>query len=117
MSDELQRGYNLAVELVDHLQRMGNASSCMIPVTDRAVEYVVIVQPKEKYDSERHALREAAVEADMLRMIRVGGDAVCEKCGKTYFSHEMYTGHLIDDGTGRQVPWLRVGCNGELLKL
>lgn len=55
--DELDDGYRHAVALVDHLDRMGGASSCMIPVLDRAEEYVVVVMPKAEHDVQ-HAMRE-----------------------------------------------------------
>lgn len=52
-----------------------------------------------------------------VRTVRVAGDATCQICQKPYRDHAMFEGHTIDDGTGRQVPWLRQGCDGELLKL
>ncbi len=50
--DELDDGYRHAVALVDHLDRMGGASACVIPVVDRAEEYVVAVMPKAAYDAQ-----------------------------------------------------------------
>ena len=51
MCDELneqpEEGHALALALVDHLARMG-AACCTIPITDRAVEYEVIVRPKQE---------------------------------------------------------------------
>lgn len=46
LNAEIRRGNDLASQLVDHLRRMGNASSAEIPVTDRGEEYVVSVMPK-----------------------------------------------------------------------
>jgi hypothetical protein len=50
------------------------------------------------------------------RMIRVG-NITCEQCGKTADQHPKYYGHLVNDGTGRMIPWLRIGCDGKLWKL
>lgn len=44
--EEQDDAYVHALALVDHLDRMGGASACTIPVTDRAEEYLVIVSPK-----------------------------------------------------------------------
>ena len=49
-NEELQNGNKLALALVDHLRDMGNASSCIIPVVDRAEEHVVIVMTKKAYE-------------------------------------------------------------------
>ena len=50
LNEELRKGSKLATALVDHLRDMGNASSCTIPVLDRAEEYVVIVMSKAEYE-------------------------------------------------------------------
>lgn len=56
MSEELNEGNRLATALVDHLDRMGNASSCVIPVLDRAEEMVVVVcSSQEHQELERMA--------------------------------------------------------------
>lgn len=49
INKKLSTGGRLATELVDHLESMG-ASSCQIPVLDRAKEMIVIVMSKEDYD-------------------------------------------------------------------
>lgn len=40
-------------------------------------------------------------------MIRVGGDAECEICGKIWYDHPVVIGAL----------WLNKACDGRLLKL
>lgn len=50
LHDELERGAQLALALVDHLDAMGGASSAVIPVLDRSEEFVVIVVPRRDYD-------------------------------------------------------------------
>ena len=46
LQDERRSAAALALQLVDHLQEMGGAESCVIPVLDRGEEYVVAVLPK-----------------------------------------------------------------------
>lgn len=64
--DERDDGMRHAIALVDHLDRMGCATSCLIPVVDRAVEYVVgfipraPVQPVTKRENDMRKLRTAA---------------------------------------------------------
>lgn len=50
LNEEVSRGNTLATALVDHLRDMGGAGACIIPVIDRAEEYVVIVMPKDAYE-------------------------------------------------------------------
>ena len=50
LGDELDDGSRLALALVDHLDRMGNATSCVLTVEDRAIEYVIVVMPKATYE-------------------------------------------------------------------
>ena len=49
LNEERSEGSRLALALVDHLRRMGNAGSAYLPVQDRDQEYVVIVMTKEAY--------------------------------------------------------------------
>ena len=49
LEEELQRGAELAIKLIDHLEAMGGASSTILPVDDRAEAYVVIVMPKAEF--------------------------------------------------------------------
>lgn len=53
MDNDIPNGNKLAIALVDHLTAMGNASSCLIPVTDRAEDYVVIVMPLIDYQQNK----------------------------------------------------------------
>jgi hypothetical protein len=58
LNEELDEGQKLATALVDHLSRMGNASSALIPVVDRAEEYVVIIMPKDSYEKRQWPINE-----------------------------------------------------------
>lgn len=51
--NQVEKGNSLAIALVDHLQDMGGACSCVIPVIDRSKEYVVIVMPKADYEAQQ----------------------------------------------------------------
>ncbi len=55
LNDELDKGSQLAIQLVDHVTAMG-AGSCAIPVLDRAEEYIVVVLPKRMYDDAQKKL-------------------------------------------------------------
>lgn len=49
LEEQLDEGKRLALALVDHVTGMG-AEGVELPVVDRAVEYVVVVIPKARYD-------------------------------------------------------------------
>ena len=51
LRDELDNSVRLATGLVDHLTAMGGAGQCVIPVHDRAGEWVVVVLPRERWDA------------------------------------------------------------------
>lgn len=69
LDEELNEGNRLALALVDHLRNMGGASSAIIPVVDRAEEYVVIVRPKNENDADSR-LKKAEGLLEMLLNIR-----------------------------------------------
>lgn len=52
-------------------------------------------------------------EEKLPNYIRADGNAVCNICGLQYKDHEFWWNHTTSDG----LPWLRVGCEGELFKI
>lgn len=54
-----------------------------------------------------------ADDEEAPEMVRVSGEMVCETCGELYRKHPQDEERLSYDGH----PYLRVGCDGRLLKL
>lgn len=52
-------------------------------------------------------------EQKMHNFYRTSGDMICKKCGKNYYSHPMYEPSAKTCGHA----WLRILCNGDLVKL
>lgn len=50
---------------------------------------------------------------DILRTRRVAGEAICQVCDKPYRKHPVAEKVLSYDG----LPFLRIGCEDDLLKL
>lgn len=50
---------------------------------------------------------------NILRTRRVAGDAICNVCKKPYRKHPVAKDILSYDGS----PFLRIGCEDDLLKL
>lgn len=48
-----------------------------------------------------------------LEFVRVGGDVICDDCGKKYYDHPLDKEVLSYDG----YPFLNIRCDGVRLKL
>jgi hypothetical protein len=86
LNEELERGNQLALALVDHLLDMGNAAACTLPVTDRAEEYIVRVMPKRMFYEDKQE-RDELLELAKHTFVAIPSiDRICAKCGH-YLTH------------------------------
>ena len=51
------------------------------------------------------------------KMFRTSGMCICETCGKVYYKHKYVANCLTAGWDGTPVPFLRVICNGDIVKL